>query len=97
MAPASWSGKMPVQGEIGASRAVVDFEEIALRLEQVEAKIVRYLQHAGVLVGIGGHEAQGAQVVQQAGCVGDLGVQADEARGLLRDGRCDYAMYPDFA
>src|ERR1035437_10404428 len=59
--------EMPVQGEIGAGRAVVDFEEIALRLEQVEAEIVGYLKHSGVLVGIGGHQAQGAQVVQEAG------------------------------
>src|ERR1035441_1771023 len=44
-------GEMPVQGEVGAGGAVVDFEEIALGLEEVEAKIVRYLEHAGVLVG----------------------------------------------
>ena len=60
-------GEMPVQGEIGARRAVVDFEEIALRLEQVEAEIVGYLKHSGVLVGIGAHQAQDAQIVQQAG------------------------------
>ena len=97
MAAASWSGEMPVQGEIGARRAVVDFEEIALRLEQVEAEIVGYLKHSGVLVGIGGHQAQGAQVVQQAGGIGDFAVQAGDARGLLGDDGRDHAMHPDFA
>src|ERR1035438_8422294 len=68
-------GEMPVQGEVGAGGAVVDLEEIALRLEEVEAKIVRHFEHAGVLVGIGGHEAQSAQIVEQAGGIGHFAVE----------------------
>src|ERR1039457_5649886 len=59
--------EIPVQGEIGAGGAVVDFEELALRLQQVEPEIVGNLKQSGVLVRVGGHQAQGAQVVQQAG------------------------------
>src|ERR1035441_6752369 len=89
--------EIPVQGEIGAGGAVVDFEELALRLQQVEPEIVGNLKQSGVLVRVGGHQAQGPQVVQQAGGIGDFSVQAADARGLLGDQRRDHAVHPDFA
>jgi hypothetical protein len=88
--------KLPVQGDIGAGRAVVDFKEVALRAEQIEAEIVGDFEHSGVFVGVGGHQPQRAQIVQERGGISYLAIQAGDARGLFADDGRHHAVHPDF-
>ena len=89
--------EVPILCEVSTRRAVVDLEEIALGLQQIEAEAAGVLQHTGVFLRVSRHQPQRSQVVHQTSRIAGIPIQPYGAGGFFRHDGGHQAVNPHLA